>query len=81
MEQGKIVICQCSQKCINEAIEIFQSTDLPFPKAKKLVTGCNKNCCKKPLLRLFDMVYFGKVETQEIVDIIEEEKRRILDFL
>ena len=35
-------ICECGEKTVQEAVEIFQNTDLPYKKAKKLVTGCNK---------------------------------------
>jgi hypothetical protein len=42
-------ICECGQKSVADAIEIFQDTSLPFKKAKKLVTECNKSCCRVAL--------------------------------
>ncbi|MFP4333298.1 MAG: hypothetical protein ACOCP1_01805 [Campylobacterales bacterium] len=60
------VICECGDKNVLESIEIFQNTSLPYKKAKKLVTGCNKTCCRVPLRKLFDMIYFGKVDLNEI---------------
>jgi hypothetical protein len=80
MQSEKAVICQCSQKTIEEAIAIFQDTDQPYRKAKKLVTGCNKKCCDKPLSKLFDMVYFGNIDVKEILGVMEDEKKRLLDF-
>jgi len=71
-------ICECSGKCIKEAIEIFQQTNEPYRKAKKEVTLCSRNCCKKALSRLFDMVYFGKFDLEEIHTILDDEKKRIL---
>lgn len=65
------IICDCGEKTVAEAIEIFLETDLPYKKAKKLVTGCNKSCCRVPLMKLFDMVYFGKVDVNEIARLIE----------
>jgi hypothetical protein len=59
-------ICECGDKCVAEAIDIFQHTSLPFKKAKKLVTECNKNCCRSVLVKLFDMVHFGKYDYDEI---------------
>jgi len=59
-------ICECGEKNVAQAIDIFQHTELPFKKAKKLVTECNKNCCRQPLLKLFDMVYYGKFDYDEI---------------
>ena len=38
------IICDCGEKTIAQAIEIFKTTDLPYKKAKKLVTGCNQTC-------------------------------------
>lgn len=67
----KTEICECGEKNVEEAIEIFQHTDLPFKKAKKLVTGCNKNCCRQPLMKLFDMVHFGKFDYNEIFRLIQ----------
>jgi len=62
----EIIICECGEKTIAEAIEIFQNTSLPYKHAKKLVTGCNKSCCRKPLMKLFDMVMFGKIDVAEV---------------
>lgn len=64
-------ICECGEKNVAQAIEIFQHTELPFKKAKKLVTGCNKNCCRQPLLKLFDMVFYGKYDYDEIYRLIQ----------
>lgn len=63
---GNKIICECGSKSVYEAIAVFKSTDLPYKKAKKLVTGCNKTCCRKPLMRLFDMVQFGEIDFFEI---------------
>lgn len=63
---GSKTICLCGEKTVFEAIDIFKHTDLPYKKAKKLVTGCNKTCCRKPLMRLFDMVSFGEIDYFEI---------------
>ena len=72
MKEQKI-ICECGRKNIAEAIEIFQNTNLPYKKAKKLVTGCNKSCCRKALMKLFDQVYFGKIDIDEISDLIDKQ--------
>lgn len=65
------IICECGDKTVAQAIEIFQETSLPYKKARKLVTGCNKTCCRVPLMKLFDMVYFGKVDVNEIARLID----------
>lgn len=62
----RTIICECGNKTVEEAIEIFQNTTLPYKKAKKLVTGCDKTCCRNPLRKLFDMVYFGEIDLDEI---------------
>jgi hypothetical protein len=62
----KLEVCECGEKCVADAIEIFQNTSLPFRKAKKLVTECNKNCCRDALSKLFDMVHFGRFDYDEI---------------
>ena len=67
---GNKIICECGNKTINEAIYIFQQSSLPYRKARKEVTRCNKTCCNKALTRLFDMVYFGKIDKEEIVKLI-----------
>ena len=66
-------ICACGEKSVAEAIEIFQNTSLPYPKAKKLVTGCNKSCCRRPLMRLFDMVEFGRIDLAEVARLMDLE--------
>ena len=63
-------ICECSGKCVAEAIKIFQDTTLPYPKAKKLVTECNKSCCRHALTKLFDMAYFGQFDLPEVARLI-----------
>jgi hypothetical protein len=68
------IICDCAKKSISDAIQIFNQTDLPYKKAKKLVTECNKTCCRKPLMRLFDMVKFGEIDYEEIDFLIEQRK-------
>ena len=68
-----LVICECGEKTIAEAIEIFQNTSLPYKRAKQLVTGCNKSCCRKPLMKLFDMVLFGKIDVPEVARLINLE--------
>ncbi|HHB94792.1 MAG TPA: hypothetical protein ENK88_06575 [Campylobacterales bacterium] len=69
-------ICECGEKSVKEAIDIFKDTDLPYKKAKKLVTGCNKSCCRKPLMTLFKMVDFGAVDYEEIDALIEQFQSR-----
>lgn len=71
---GEKIICECGDKSVDEAIAIFEKTDLPYKKAKKLVTGCNKTCCRRPLMRLFDMVRFGDVDYEEIDFLIEQRR-------
>jgi hypothetical protein len=63
-------ICECGEKNIAEAIVIFQNTSLPYPKAKKLVTGCSKSCCRHALTKLFDMAYYGEFDLHEIARLI-----------
>jgi len=63
-------ICECGLKNVAEAIEIFQNTSLPYPKAKKFVTGCNKSCCRHALMKLFDMTYYGKFDLPEVAMLI-----------
>ena len=55
-------ICECGEITVSQAIEIFKKTDLPYKKAKKLVTGCNQTCCRRPLMALFNMVDFGEID-------------------
>ncbi|WP_345975865.1 hypothetical protein [Sulfurimonas sp. HSL3-7] len=70
-------ICECGEKDVAQAIEIFQNTSLPFKKAKKLVTECNKSCCRAALLKLFDMNQFGSFDFDEIEHLIEQRLERI----
>jgi hypothetical protein len=75
-------ICECGEKSVEEAIEIFQNTSLPFKKAKKLVTECNKTCCRAALIKLFDMQQFGKYDYEEIEMLVEkrlERMRRLIE--
>jgi hypothetical protein len=77
-------ICECSGKNVAEAIEIFQNTSLPFKKSKKLVTECNKSCCRGALVKLNDMVTFGKFDYDEIAHQIQlrhDRAARLLEGL
>jgi DNA-directed RNA polymerase subunit N (RpoN/RPB10) len=74
-EMKNKIICECGSKNVAQAVEIFENTTLPYKKAKKLVTGCNKTCCRRPLMALFNMVQFSKDD--DSVDIDYEE----IDFL
>lgn len=75
MPQNKI-ICECGNKTVAQAVAIFQSTDLPYKKAKKLVTECNKTCCRRPLMALFNMVEFGEIDYETIAFLIEQKVER-----
>ncbi|MDD2906173.1 MAG: hypothetical protein PHH41_11005 [Sulfurimonas sp.] len=70
-------ICECGQKSVADAIEIFQDTSLPFKKAKKLVTECNKSCCRVALLKIYDMQQFGRFDYDEIAYVIEQRLERL----
>ena len=70
-------ICECGQKNVAEAIDIFQNTALPFKKAKKLVTECNKTCCRAALMKLYDMNQYGRYDYDEIAYLIEQRLERI----
>ena len=70
-------ICECGEKNVAEAIDIFQNTALPFKKAKKLVTECNKTCCRMALLKLFDMNRFGHYDYEEIEQLIDQRIERM----
>ncbi len=70
-------ICECGEKSVEEAIDIFQNTSLPFKKAKKLVTECNKTCCRAALLKLHDMHQFGKYDYEEIEMLVEKRLERM----
>jgi len=75
-------ICECGEKSVEQAIDIFQNTSLPFKKAKKLVTECNKTCCRAALVKLFDMQQFGKYDYEEIEMLVEkrlERMRRLIE--
>jgi len=70
-------VCECGEKNIAQAIEIFQNTSLPFKKAKKLVTECNKSCCRAALVKLYDMNQYGSFDLDEIENIIQQRLDRI----
>ena len=73
------IICECGQKNIAQAIEIFKSTTLPYKKAKKLVTECNQTCCRRPLMTLFNMIEFGEIDYEEIAFLIDAKNDRLKD--
>ena len=75
-EYASKIICECGQKTIQDAIDIFKSTTLPYKKAKKLVTGCNQTCCRRPLMALFNMVEFGEIDYEEIAFLIDQKNSR-----
>jgi DNA-directed RNA polymerase subunit N (RpoN/RPB10) len=76
------IICECGDKNVSQAVDIFKETTLPYKKAKKLVTGCNKTCCRRPLMALFNMVEFSKndssisIDYEEIGFLIEQMNNR-----
>jgi len=70
------IICECGSKTVTQAVEILQSTDLPYKKAKKLVTECNKTCCRRPLMALYNMIEFGKIDYEEIDFLIDQMNDR-----
>jgi hypothetical protein len=70
-------VCECGEKNVAEAIDIFQNTSLPFKKAKKLVTECNKTCCRAALLKIYDMNQFGTFDYDEIYHIVQKRLERI----
>jgi len=70
------VICECGNKTVSQAIEIFTHTDLPYKKAKKLVTQCNRTCCRRPLMALFNMLEFGQIDYENIDFLIEQKNER-----
>lgn len=77
-------ICECGEKTVAEAIDIFIHTTLPYKKAKKLVTECNKTCCRHALTRLFDMVHFGRYDYDEIAHLItlrHDKAKQLLEGL
>ena len=70
------IICECGDKNVAQAVEIFKATDLPYKKAKKLVTGCNQTCCRRPLTALYNMVKFGEIDYEEIDFLIDQTNGR-----
>ena len=70
-------VCECGEKNVAQAIEIFQNTSLPFKKAKKLVTECNKSCCRAALLKLYEMNQFGRFNLDEIDTLIQQRLERL----
>jgi len=76
-----IEICECGGKTVAEAIKLFQETDLPFKKAKKLVTECDKTCCRAALIKLFDMAFLGKFDYDEIDRLIKLRHDRLGEFI
>lgn len=75
-DMSKKIICSCGEKSVAQAIEIFKDTDLPYKKAKKLVTGCNKTCCRRPLMALYNMIDFGDIDYEEIDFLIDQMNER-----
>ena len=73
--QNKI-ICECGSKTVAQSVKILQETDLPYKKAKKLVTECNKACCRRPLMALFNMIEFGNIDYEEIDFLIDQMNNR-----
>lgn len=77
-------ICECGEKTVREAIAIFQSTYEPYKKAKKMVTGCNKSCCRGALMKLFDMTFTGDIDLPEIkrqIDLRNDKLGQMIDNL
>lgn len=70
------IICECGNKTVAEAEEIFRNTTLPYKKAKKLVTECSKTCCRRPLMALFNMVEFGEIDYEQISFLIDQKNER-----
>lgn len=75
-EKAVKTICECGEKNVHDAVEIFKNTNLPYKKAKKLVTGCNKTCCRRPLMALYNMVEFGTIDYDEIDFLIDQMNAR-----
>ena len=74
-------ICECGSKSVADAIKIFQETSLPYKKAKKLVTECDKSCCRAALLRIFDMAYTGNFDYEEIGRLIQLRNDKLGEIL
>ena len=75
-EYASKIICECGHKTIQDAVDIFKSTTLPYKKAKKLVTECNHTCCRRPLMALFNMIEFGEIDYEEIAFLIDQKNNR-----
>ena len=75
-EYASKIICECGHKTIQDAVDIFKSTTLPYKKAKKLVTECNQTCCRSPLMALFNMIEFGEIDYEEIAFLIDQKNNR-----
>jgi len=73
------LVCECGEKTVAQAVEIFKGTDLPYKKAKKLVTGCSKTCCRRPLMALYNMIEFGEIDYEEIAFLIDAKNDRLKD--
>ncbi|MDR2099663.1 MAG: hypothetical protein LBP40_02395 [Campylobacteraceae bacterium] len=71
------IICECSNRTIKEAALIFYEADpnLPYKKAKKLVTLCSNGCCISPLMALFKMVKEKNIDYKKISFLIDEQNR------
>lgn len=77
MEDAKEkIICECGNKTVAQAEEIFRNTTLPYKKAKKLVTECSKTCCRRPLMTLFNMIEFGEIDYEQISFLIDQKNER-----
>ena len=74
-------ICECGGKNVADALKIFQETSLPYKKAKKLVTECDKTCCRAALLRIFDMAYTGQIDYEEIHRLIQLRNDKLGELL
>jgi hypothetical protein len=84
MDESEILnlqICECGEKTVAEAITLFQNTNEPYKKAKKLVTGCNKSCCRAPLSKLFDMTFTGNFDLAEIKRLMDIRNDRLAQML
>jgi hypothetical protein len=75
-EMQNKIICECGSKTVAQAVEILSATDLPYKKAKKLVTECNKTCCRRPLMALHKMIEFGNIDYEEIDFLIDQMNNR-----
>jgi hypothetical protein len=69
------IICKCAT--ISDAVKIFYEADhgLPYKKAKKLVTLCDKNCYINPLMALFKMVKEKSIDYDKISFLIDERDK------